>query len=130
MSGMASMRRPVGVKSILISFCETTFVRPPSGGCRHASIRTLEERFHFARCTLGVLGTAGGAICLAPCGSALFEWTPGQAIDAVTGTQLWAFVFSLRGTVLIFVLSFVLRGCRHCGSAAVVQWFVGFSAHP
>ena len=38
------MRRPVGVKSILFSFCETTFVLPPSGCCRHASIRTLEER--------------------------------------------------------------------------------------
>jgi len=25
---------------------------------------------------------------LAPCGSALFEWNPGQAIDAVTGTRL------------------------------------------
>src|SRR5437899_10547189 len=39
------MRRPVGVKSILISFRETTFVLLPSGHCRHASIRTLEERF-------------------------------------------------------------------------------------
>src|SRR3984893_15161954 len=39
------MRRPVGVKSILCSFRETTFVLPPSGRCRHASIRTLEERF-------------------------------------------------------------------------------------
>jgi hypothetical protein len=42
---------------------------------------------------LGVLGTAGAAICLAPCGSALFEWNLGQAIDAVTGTRLWAFDF-------------------------------------
>jgi hypothetical protein len=40
-----SMRRPVGVKWILLSICETTFVLPPSGHCRHASIRTLEERF-------------------------------------------------------------------------------------
>jgi hypothetical protein len=31
----------------------------------------------FARCMLDVLGSAGAAICLAPCGSALFEWTPG-----------------------------------------------------
>jgi hypothetical protein len=29
---------------------------------------------------LGVLGTAGAAICLAPCGSALFEWNPGTVI--------------------------------------------------
>ena len=35
---------------------------PPSSHCRHASIRTLEERFCFARCTLGVLGSAGAAI--------------------------------------------------------------------
>jgi len=28
---------------------------PPSSHCRHASIRTLEERICFARCTLGVL---------------------------------------------------------------------------
>jgi hypothetical protein len=66
---------------------------------------------------LGVLVTAGAAICLAPCGSALAEWNLGQAIDAVTGTRLWAFVFSLPGTVLIFVLSFVLRGCHHGRSA-------------
>src|SRR5450631_1241093 len=39
------MRRPVGVKSILFSFRETTFLLPPSGRSRHASIRTLEERF-------------------------------------------------------------------------------------
>jgi hypothetical protein len=35
--------------------------------CRHASIRTLEERLVFARCMLGVLVSAGAAICLAPC---------------------------------------------------------------
>jgi hypothetical protein len=39
------MRRPVGVKLILHWLRETTFVLPPSGRCRHASIRTLEERF-------------------------------------------------------------------------------------
>jgi len=40
---------------------------------------------------LGVLGSVGAAICLAPCGSALAEWNLGQAINAVTGTRLWAF---------------------------------------
>ena len=39
------MRRPVGVKSILFSFRGTSFFSLPSGRCRHASIRTLEERF-------------------------------------------------------------------------------------
>jgi len=42
---------------------------------------------------LGVLGSAGAAICLAPCGSALREWNLGQAINAVTGTRLWALPF-------------------------------------
>ena len=58
------------------------------------------------------------------------EWSLGQAINAVTGTRLWAFVFSLPGTILIFVLSFVLCRCRQCGSAAVVQRCVRFPAHP
>jgi hypothetical protein len=38
------------------------FLSLPSGHCRHASIRTLKERFVFARCMLGVLVTAGAAI--------------------------------------------------------------------
>jgi len=56
--------------------------------CRHASIRTLKERFASLGCSLGVLGAAGAAICLAPCGSLLVESNLGQAIDAVTGTRL------------------------------------------
>src|ERR1700687_3477559 len=39
------MRRPVGVKWILVYFCWARFFFPPSGRWRHASIRTLEERF-------------------------------------------------------------------------------------
>ena len=40
------MRRPVGVKSILFfAWLNMFFSFPPSGHCRHASIRTLEERF-------------------------------------------------------------------------------------
>jgi len=35
----------------------------------------------------------GAAICLSPCGSALSEWNLGQAINAVTGTRLWALSF-------------------------------------
>jgi len=38
---------------------------------------------------LGVLVSAGAAICLSPCGSALSEWNLGQAINAVTGPRLW-----------------------------------------
>src|SRR5579862_1697782 len=100
------MRRPVGVKSILFSFREATFVLPPSGRCRHASIRTLEERF----VSLGACWAFSFQPVLPsvwrPCGSALAESNLGQAINAVTGTRLWAFDFSLPGTVLTFVLSF------------------------
>src|ERR1700751_377129 len=58
---------------------------------------------------LGVLGSAGAAICLAPCGSALGESNVGQAINAVTGTRLWASVFSLPGTILTLFCLFVFR---------------------
>src|SRR5580692_3285835 len=39
------MRRPVGVKWVVSFFVEQSLFLPPSGHCRHASIRTLEERF-------------------------------------------------------------------------------------
>jgi hypothetical protein len=85
-----SMGRLVGVKSILLSFRETTFVLPPSGHCRHASIRTLAERlvrsvqvgrFRFSRCCHLFI-----ALWFCSC-----SVEPGQAIHAVTGTRLWAF---------------------------------------
>jgi hypothetical protein len=66
----------------------------------------------------GVLNSAGAAICLAPCGSALGESNLDQAINAVTGTRLWAFVFSLPGTILILSLLFVSRGCSYDRSTA------------
>src|SRR6202140_1969176 len=60
----------------------------PLSPCFHPHSRGA---IRFARCVLGVLVSAGAAICLAPCGSALAEWNLGQAINAVTGTRLWAF---------------------------------------
>src|SRR5690242_6369192 len=48
----------------------------------------------------------------------------GQAINAVTGTRLWALCFSLPRN------GFVLCSCRNCNSTAVVQWLVHFSTHP
>ena len=75
----------------------------PLSPCFHPHSRGA---IRFARCMLGVLVSAGAAICLAPCGSALAEWNLGQAINAVTGTRLWAFVFSLPGTVLILFCLF------------------------
>jgi hypothetical protein len=64
---------------------------------------------------LGVLGSAGAAICSAP-SRFIEEWNAGQAINAVTGTRLWAFVFSLPGTILILVLPF----CFYAAAATVV----------
>ena len=122
--------RPVGVNTILFSFCRARFSLPaewPLSPCFHPHSRGA---IRLARCTLGVVVSAGAAIRLSPCGSTLGEWNPGQAINAVTGTRLWAFVFSLPGTVLTLFCLFVLRGCRHCRSAAVVQWLVHFSADP
>ena len=81
----------------------------PLSPCFHPHSRGA---IRFARCMLGVLVSAGAAICLAPCGSALFEWNPGQAINAVTGTRLWAFVFPSWND-FDFVLPFCLSSCRH-----------------
>ena len=53
----------------------------------------LSRAIRFARCMLGLLGSAGAAICLAPCGSTLGELDLGQAINAVTGTRLWLLSF-------------------------------------
>ena len=101
---------------------------PPSSHCRHASIRTLEERFlfrsvhvgrsRFSRCCNLILD-----LQFRPNG-----WNLGQAIDAVTGTRLWLLPVFLPGTVLF--LPFVL--CRYCNchSLAVVQRFVDLSAPP
>src|ERR1700693_4843015 len=87
------MRRPVGVKWILhwlhcTRFCSSA--EWPLSPCFHPHSRGA---ICFARCTLGVLVSAGAAICMAPCGSALEEWNLGQAINAVTGTRLWALAF-------------------------------------
>jgi hypothetical protein len=58
----------------------------------------------------------------------LFEWKQGQAINAITGTRPWVFVFSLFGTVSIFVLSFVF----YAAAATVVRllWCNGSYASP
>ncbi len=93
------MRRPVGVKWIRLFFRWTCFSSAewPLTPCFHPH---SQGAIRIARCMLGVLVSAGAAICLAPCGSALSESNLGQAINAVTGTRLWAFVFSFLGTIL------------------------------
>src|SRR4051812_13797310 len=86
----------------------------PLSPCFHPHSRGA---IRFARCMLGVLGSAGAAICLAPCGSALSEWNLGQAIYAVTETRLWAFVFSLPGAILTLVLPF----CSYATAATAIR---------
>ncbi len=80
------MRRLVGVERIRLGFRWTKFspAEWPLTPCFH---RHSRGAIGFARCILGVLGSAGAAICLAPCGSALGALNLGQAINAVTGTR-------------------------------------------
>jgi len=77
-----------------------------------------------ARCTLGVLVSAGAAICLAPCDSALREWNLGPGVRRSHRNSALAFVFPLPGMIFILFCRFVLRGCRGCNSVPVVQRFV------
>src|SRR5579872_53379 len=87
------MRRPVGVKWVLLFFCWTRFFSGRVSHCRHPSIRTLVS-------DLASLG-ACWAFSFQPV--LLSVWRPvillsresnlGQAIDAVTGTRLWALAF-------------------------------------
>src|SRR5580765_5522495 len=57
------MRRPVGVKSILVCFIEQRFFLPPSGHCRQAPVRTtltIQGRKLCLRCwKYPVQGTGG-----------------------------------------------------------------------
>ena len=118
--------RSQGNSGFIVSCCSLSQRKvflPPSH-CRHASIRTLEERSVFARCMWGVLNSAGAAICLAT-SRCTQEWNVAQAINAVTGTRLWLCRFSSWND-FDFVFAFCLRGCRHRQSAAIVQWLVYF----
>ena len=70
-----------------VAFLWNTFFSPaewPLSPCFHPHSRGA---IRFARCTLGVLGSAGAAICLAPLGSAVCESNLGLAINAVTGNS-------------------------------------------
>jgi len=91
------MRRPVGVKEILDSwwvldsFCGQKFFSRrvaavamlPSALSRSESFRSVHVgRSRFSRCC-HLIGDL----------SFHLEWNVAQAINAVTGTRLWAFVF-------------------------------------
>jgi len=56
------------------------------------------------------------AICLSPCGSALGEWNPGQAINAVTGTRLGLLSFSSWNGFGLFLLF-----CFYAAAATVAR---------
>src|ERR1035441_6866010 len=83
------MRRPVVVKQNLHPslFLGKVFLRRVKP-CRYPSIRTLSERF-----SLGASWVFSFQPVLPPVRRPLFhrKIEVGQAIDAVTGTRLWAF---------------------------------------
>src|ERR1700690_3704731 len=91
------MRRPVGVNRILLFSLDTLFspAEWPLSPCFHPHSRGA---IHFARCMLGVLGSAGAAICLAPCGSALAEsnWARRLTQSPELGFGLLSFLFLER----------------------------------
>ena len=62
---------------------------PPSSRCRHASIRTLEERI----VSLGACWAFSSQPVLLSVWRPVVshQWNVAQAINAVTGTRLWAF---------------------------------------
>jgi hypothetical protein len=66
----------------------------PSRHCRHPSIRTLDERL-FRSVQVGRSRYSRCCHLIVDLRSSLSEKL-GQAINAVTGTRLWAFVFSKK----------------------------------
>src|SRR5437899_970441 len=112
------MRRPVGVKWILLFFCWTRFFSGRVSHCRHPSIRTLVSNFvrsvqvgrsRFSRCCHLIIDL-----------SSIYTMEVGQAINAVTGTRLWLLSFLFLERFWGCFCLFVLRGCCHCRLAAVV----------
>jgi hypothetical protein len=89
----------------------------------------LSRSDRFARCMLGVLGSAGAAICLAPCGSALTSGTWARPLTQSPELGFGLLSFS-SWTILILFCLVVLCSCRHGRSVAVVERFVHFAAHP
>src|SRR5438270_12394471 len=66
---------------------------------------------------LGVLVSAGAAICLAPCDLVSRESNLGQAITAVTVTRLWALSFSLPRNGFVFMRLLYLQRDSCCAMA-------------
>ena len=102
------MRRPVGVggfwihSEFLVLFADKAFPHRvatvamlPSALSRSDSFRSV----HVGRSRYSRRCHLIGALWFY-----FLKWNPGQAINAVTGTRLWAFVFSLPGTILTLLL--------------------------
>src|ERR1700752_3251003 len=113
------MRRPVGVKSNLGFFIDMVFCSAewPLSPCFHPHSRGA---IRFARCMLGVLGSAGAAICLAPCGSALESgtWARPLTQSPELGFGLLSFLF-LERFCFCFAVSSTRLPPRVCGCCCV-----------
>jgi hypothetical protein len=104
-----SMRRPVGVKRVLSFFRGTRFFSRGVSHCRHASIRTLEERF----VSLG----AGWAFSVQPV--LLSVWRP---VVLLVQSRTWARRLTQSPKLGFGLLSFLFleRFCFYATAATVV----------
>jgi len=94
----------------------TRFFLPPSwplSPCFHSHSRGAT---HFARCRLGVLSSAGAAICWAPCGSALQSGTWARRL---TQSPKLGFDFLIFSSWNDF--DFVFLFCFYAAAATVVR---------
>src|ERR1700687_375827 len=92
------MRRPVGCKRVLLFFRWTRFFSR-----RVATVATLPSALFMERFSLGASWVFSFQPVLPPDFRPpvpFLEWKLGQAIDAVTGTRLWAFCFFLPKKIL------------------------------
>ena len=124
------MRRPVGVKWVVLCFRWTRFFssRRVAAVAMLPSALSRSDFVSLGACWAFSFQPVLPSVCrpVVP----LFHdrtWARRLTQSPELGFRLLSFPFLER---LIFVLSFVLCCCRHCRSAAVVQRFVRFSAHP
>jgi hypothetical protein len=115
-----------GNSGFIVSFCSFSqrrvFLR------RVATVAMLPSALSrsdsFARCTLGVLVSAGAAICLAPCVLLSESGTWARRLTQSPELGVWAFWLLLPKNVSTLCCR------RHRCRVAIVQRFVHFSAYP
>jgi hypothetical protein len=97
------MRRPVGVKWILVSWLDTFL-----SSRRVATVAMLPSALCVSDHSLGACWAFSVQPVLPsdyrPAVPFFEEWNLGQALDAVTGTRLGLFVFSLPGERFCFFM--------------------------